>query len=231
MIDASLGKTGSALILLLRGHGWRPQPQLLSRQISEQQQTQSVKCWIYSPLCATTCQQEHLLSCSSLKPGFEARLRAWSFSAGRADVNVCTGTQLWKEKSISCWDNLWRRSCTKSPILWCSEFYWWTTSKPRSGSHFTNNPINSAFKTHPSSTKGSNCSTTWATWTVRGIQNANSTRNTQFGPLLSLNWNWILRPGPCFMQVNDQLCPCLSGPAIFNIWHWPLGVLEAALFH
>lgn len=117
MIDASLGKTGSALILLLRGHGWRPQPRLLSRQISEQQQTQSVKCWIYSPLCATTCQQEHLLSCSSLKPGSEARLRAWSFSAGRADVNVCTGTQLWKEKSISCWDNLWRRSCTKSPLM------------------------------------------------------------------------------------------------------------------
>lgn len=60
MIDASPGKTGSALILLLRGMGGGSLTDYNNNP--KQQQTQSVKCWIYSPLCATTCQQEHPLS-------------------------------------------------------------------------------------------------------------------------------------------------------------------------
>jgi len=38
-------------------------------------------------------------------------------------VHRHTHTQLWKEKRVSCWANLWRRSCTKSSrlmILWIS---------------------------------------------------------------------------------------------------------------
>lgn len=44
-----------------------------------------------SPMCATTQQQEHLLSHLSLKPWSESRFWVWCFSAGIVYMNACTG--------------------------------------------------------------------------------------------------------------------------------------------
>lgn len=68
---------------------------------------------------------------------------------------------------------------------------------------FTNNPINSASKSHPNSIKGSNCSTAYATRTAQRYPKRKPWLEVWavLIPELSLKtWNWSLRTGPCTRQ-------------------------------
>lgn len=149
----------------------------------KQQQTQSVKCWIYSPLCATTCQQEHPLSES----------RVWvqdpSLLGEFYIINVCTGTKLWEEKSFYLFylfisllgqfmeTFLYQKLLSYDTLNFSGEHQ----SKPQPGSHSTNNPINSS-QQKPSEFHQRQ-QQFMPLQQLRGIQNANLTRNNQFGPL------------------------------------------------
>lgn len=153
----------------------------------KQQQTQSVKCWIYSPLCATTCQQEHPLSESRVWiQDLDLISHCWE-----SFISICA-----QEKSFYFLLGqfmemlLYQKLLSYDTLNFSGEHQ----SKPQPGSHSTNNPINSS-QQKPSEFHQRQ-QQFMPLQQLRGIQTANLTRNSQFGPLLSLKWNWILRLHP-----------------------------------